>query len=422
MTDEKEIQGDASGESSEILDLTSVMAQEFGEATVANVEGVVEATEAAFVPATLPELPSFIERAQVKSIIESALFASVHPISFGAFKTIFEGTNVDNEILREELTRLQTDYSGGERGLALEEISGGYQLRTKFENAGWLRRMVKARPFRLSGPALEVLSIVAYKQPLIKSEIDEIRGVESGHLLRALMEKHLIKFAGKSELPGKPMLYATTKQFLELFGLRNIRELPTLSEIDKLIPEGIGESSEIEGETLGSLADKIALAPGKSYSESEAELLSITDALGGISTSSEFFEQEKIREREKRDNERAQDLRERQIVGETLLETDAKWLARFEAKIQSQILAAAEAERLASLPQIEILEETVEVKVEEAPSPTVEVQKTEPSEAQVEAQVEVTAEPPSPKSESRRDVASHAAEAAAAAQSLWDDE
>src|SRR5204863_3661148 len=108
--------------------------------------------------------------------------------------------------------------------------------------------LVKGRSFRLSGPALEVLSIVAYKQPVIKSEIDQIRGVESGHLVRALMEKNIVRFAGKSELPGKPMLYATTKEFLELFGLRNIRELPTLSEIDELIPEGIGELSDVESE------------------------------------------------------------------------------------------------------------------------------------------------------------------------------
>jgi segregation and condensation protein B len=221
--------------------------------------------------------------------------------------------------------------------VTLDEVSGGYQLRTKVDNAGWLRKLVKARPFRLSGPALEVLSIIAYKQPLVKSEVDDIRGVESGHLVRALIEKNLVKFAGKSELPGKPMLYATTKQFLELFGLRNIRELPTLSEIDKLIPEGIGEINEIEGETLGSLADKIAIAPGKTYSEAETELLSITDALSGISTSSEFFEQEKIREREKRDNERAQDLRERQIMGEVLADSDKRWLSKFDAKIEAAI-------------------------------------------------------------------------------------
>jgi segregation and condensation protein B len=196
------------------------------------------------------------------------------------------------------------------------------------------------------------LSIIAYKQPVIKSEVDEIRGVESGHLVRALMEKNLVKFAGKSELPGKPMLYATTKQFLELFGLRNIRELPTLNEIDKLIPEGIGPENEIDGETLGSLADKIALAPGKSYSEAETELLSITESLSGISTSTEFFEQEKIRERERRDQERAQDLRERQIVGETLSEIDAKWLLKFEAKIESHVQQTQESAPEAAVEQV----------------------------------------------------------------------
>ena len=301
-----------------------------GDATAAASE------EAAFVKEEY-HLPSELADAQAKSVIESILFASVHPVSFATLRGVFHGTNIDAEKLNSILNLLATDYAGGERGVCLEEVAGGYQLRTKLDNAGWIKKMVKARPFRLSGPALEVLSIIAYKQPLIKAEIDQIRGVESGHLVRALMEKHLVKFAGKSENPGKPMLYGTTKQFLELFGLRNIRELPTLSEKDKLIPDGIGEISEIEGETLGALADKIGLPMGKSYSESEAELLSITDALGTISTSTEFFEQEKVREKQRRDEERAQDLRERQIVGETLPEVDAKWLARFEAKVEAAI-------------------------------------------------------------------------------------
>jgi segregation and condensation protein B len=376
-------------------ELQAAMAQEFPEGTAESADVTTEsvATEA-FIPVETV-LPSDLEDPQIKSIIESLLFASIHPISFAQLKSVFYNTNVDSDRLRDILAHLETDYSGGERGILLEEVSGGYQLRTKVDNAGWLRKLVKARPFRLSGPALEVLSIISYKQPMIKSEIDDIRGVESGHLVRALMEKNLVKFAGKSELPGKPMLYGTTKQFLELFGLRNIRELPTLSEIDKLIPEGIGETSEIDGETLGSLADKIAMAPGKSYSEAETELLSITDALSGISTSSEFFEQEKIREREKRDNERAQDLRERQIVGETLPDADIRWLLKFDAKFEAKIAA-----EMAPVSPTELVYSTEE-KIGSAG------EKALPFEE--------------PKENPRQDVASHAAEAAAAASSLWDD-
>jgi len=333
----------------EELDIAAAMAQEFGAIEKSVGPGAGESVESetviteAFIPVEIA-LPTELEDAQVKSIIESLLFAAIHPISFAQIKGVFHGVDITSDRLHDIINRMQTDCAGGERGVTLEEVSGGFQLRTKIENSGWLRRIVKARPFRLSGPALEVLSIIAYKQPMIKSEIDDIRGVESGHLVRALMEKSLVKFAGKSELPGKPMLYATTKQFLELFGLRNIRELPTLSEIDKLIPEGIGDENDIEKETLGSLADKIAIAPGKSYSEGETELLSITDAISEISTSSEFFEQEKIRERERRDNERAQDLRERQIVGEILTDSDQRWLLRFETKLEEKVILASKPE------------------------------------------------------------------------------
>jgi segregation and condensation protein B len=316
----------------ENIDMEAAMAAEFGDLNkdAAPLLEKIEEKDEKFV------LPSELHEAQIKSVIESVLFASVHPISFASLKGIFHGTDVTADRLRQAIDALQTDYAGGERGIELSEASGGYQLRTKLDNAGWLKKTVKARPFRLSGPALEVLSIIAYKQPIIKAEVDQIRGVESGHLVRALMEKNLVRFAGKSELPGKPMLYGTTKEFLELFGLRNIRELPTLSEIDELIPEGIGDTLEVEGgETLGTLGDKMGLAPGKSYSESESELLSITEDLTQISTSSEFFEQEKIRERQRRDQERAQDLRERKIMGEELAEVDAKWLTRFEAKIDA---------------------------------------------------------------------------------------
>lgn len=115
----------------------------------------------------------------------------------------------------------------------LEEVAGGFQIRTKPDNQKYLQRTVKGRPFRLSGPALEVLAIVAYKQPCTKAMVDEIRGVESGHLMRGLLDRGLMHFAGKSELPGRPMFYETTRKFLEIFSLRNINELPSLNEIDQ---------------------------------------------------------------------------------------------------------------------------------------------------------------------------------------------
>ncbi|NJL24899.1 MAG: SMC-Scp complex subunit ScpB [Calothrix sp. SM1_5_4] len=251
---------------------------------------------------------------QIRSVVESVLFATDKPISIAVIKQSFKGTQVKSKDIREALTELANEYMQLHRGFSLEEIAGGFQLRTKPENMKYLRQTVKARPFKLSGPALEVLSIVAYKQPVTKAQIDEIRGVESGHLLRALMEKHLLNFGERSDLPGKPMYYETTKKFLEIFGLRNISELPSLAEIDQLIPEGIGEVEDKE--TLSDLTGQLSQAVGSTYSEAEDELIKITDELTHITTSSEFFEQEKVRMREQRDKERAQDIREALAVGE----------------------------------------------------------------------------------------------------------
>ena len=274
---------------------------------------------------------------QLRSIIESILFTTDKPISIALIKQAFKGTQVKSKDIREALHSLSEEYNQSARGFTLDEIAGGFQLRTKADNLKYLRQGVKARPFRLSGPALEVLSIVAYKQPTTKHQIDEIRGVESGHLLRALMEKHLLTFGERSDLPGKPMFYETTRKFLEIFGLRNLQELPSLHEIDQLIPEGIGGDEEKKKETLSDLTGELSEQLSSSYSVGEEELLKIADELSTITTSSEFFEQEKERQRQKRDADRAQDIREKQIVGEAVEAKDVRWLERYEA---AQVAAA----------------------------------------------------------------------------------
>lgn len=283
-----------------------------------------------FEPADIEEV-LFIADEQVESILESLLFASDKPVSFATIKELFKGTNISKDHLKRALDRLAVEYAGSRRGVALEDVTGGFQLRTKVDNMTFLRRLLKGRSFRLSGPALEVLSIVAYKQPVIKSEIDEIRGVESGHLLRALMEKGLVTFEGKSDLPGKPMLYSTTKKFLEIFGLRNLKELPTLSQIDELLPEGIG-SEEEKKETLSDITDTMAQTVISTYSDGEEELAKIQGALANVDTTTAFFEEEKKRIKMEENRVRAQDIREAVSVGETVDSKDLKWLAKFEAE------------------------------------------------------------------------------------------
>ncbi|WP_413291558.1 SMC-Scp complex subunit ScpB [Bdellovibrio sp. HCB337] len=300
------------------------------EALVEGSEVSLEGTELdGFESAQIEEV-EFVEEERLESIIESILFASDRPVSLASLKLVFKGTNINTQKIRRVLDSLAVEYAGGRRGVTLEEVPGGYQLRTKIDNMEFMRRTLKARPFKLSGPALEVLAIVAYKQPLVKSEVDVIRGVESGHLLRALMEKNLVCFEGKSELPGRPMQYGTTRKFLEIFGLRNLKELPTLSQIDELLPEGIGEDEEVQKPTLATITDSMSELVGNSYSQGEEELTKITEQLEEIATSSDFFEKEKIRQREKRDQEKAQNIREALALGESVPTRDVNWLKRYD--------------------------------------------------------------------------------------------
>lgn len=283
----------------------------------------------------------FVSVEEIESIVESMLFATDKPQTLGALKQAFKGTNVRTKHLKQAIENLMIEYASPQRGVTLEEVQGGYQLRTKVDNMEFLKRMIKARSFKLSGPALEVLSIVAYKQPCIKHDVDEVRGVESGHLMRGLMDRGLICFAGKSELPGKPMLYSTTKKFLEIFGLRNLNELPSLSEIDTLIPEGIGD--EDEKESLDMITDSMSEDVGSTYSEGEEELEKISGQLSDINTSSEFFEDEKRRMKAKRDAEKARDIKEAIDLGEEVSNRDKNWLERYEAQLAEE-QAAKEAE------------------------------------------------------------------------------
>lgn len=225
---------------------------------------------------------------RVYSILESILFFSDRPVTLDAFKCAFEGTNINLIKIKKYLSKYGTLLAESNRGIYLEQIASGYQLRTKQDNTDFLNKLKKTRLFRLSSSALEVLAIIAYEQPCIKARLDEIRAVDSGHLLRSLMDKGLVAFYGKSDLPGKPMLYKTTKKFLEVFGLKNLKQLPQMSEIDTLLPKGTLEEIDKE-EDLPPLTDlsedlkmKSEDLKGKSqedYEKTEKQLKKITDDL-----------------------------------------------------------------------------------------------------------------------------------------------
>lgn len=302
----------------------------------------LEGSELESFEAAAIEETEFVEDEKLRSILESVLFASDRPVSLASLKLVFRGTNIRGDKIKRALEELAVGYADANRGVHLEEVPGGYQLRTKIDNLNFLRGHIKARSFKLSGPALEVLSIVAYKQPVVKAEIDQIRGVESGHLLRALMEKALVSFQGKSDFPGRPMQYGTTKKFLEIFSLRNLKELPTLSQIDELLPEGIGDEESFEKPVLSDLTEGLSQNVGSSYSDGEDELLKIQDQLQEITTTTDFFESEKRKEKERKDFERAQNIREALVVGESVSVRDQNWLKRYDEALAAGTLAQFE--------------------------------------------------------------------------------
>jgi segregation and condensation protein B len=165
------------------------------------------------------------------SMIEAMLFVSGEPITLASIKGVLD---IPEDDIKKAIDELMADYRERDRGLLILEIAQGYQMVTNPLYAKLLRKFTSAATSnKLSMPALETLAIVAYKQPLIKAEIEQIRGVNSDGVIKSLLDKRLIKIVGQKEAPGKPMLYGTTKDFLQYFGLKDLTELPTLKELTR---------------------------------------------------------------------------------------------------------------------------------------------------------------------------------------------
>lgn len=174
-----------------------------------------------------------MEQDQIKSIIENLLLASDQPVSADMLHQILpDGKSVGE--LSEMLKELQEEYES--KSLQIIQVAEGYQLSTRPDYYEWIRKFLKLdKTFRLSQPALDTLSIVAYKQPLTRAEVEEIRGVDSSGVLKTLLEKKIVGPAGRKDVPGKPIMYKTTRKFLEYFGLRDLNELPTLEDFTEEI-------------------------------------------------------------------------------------------------------------------------------------------------------------------------------------------
>ena len=174
-----------------------------------------------------------LDSARLKSLVEAIVFASDKPVTFVRLKQL---TRIkDAARIQGALDELTADYK--DRGIALQCISGGYMFRTQSQFSSWVQQLVAGRPVRLSRAQLETLAIIAYRQPITRPEIDDIRGVDSGGTLKVLLDRQLIRILGKKEEAGRPLLYGTTKEFLDFFSLGDLRELPTLREYSELSEE-----------------------------------------------------------------------------------------------------------------------------------------------------------------------------------------
>jgi segregation and condensation protein B len=171
-----------------------------------------------------------MEREELKNIIECLLFFSDKPLSMDKLGKIIEIDNCDE--ITGAVEDLKKEYELRNSGLQVINIAEGYQICTRSEFSSWVSKLYKSQiTFQLSLPALETLSIIAYKQPVTRGEIEKIRGVDTSCVLRTLLERKLIRISGRKKLPGRPILYGTTREFLRYFGLRDLSEIPSLEEI-----------------------------------------------------------------------------------------------------------------------------------------------------------------------------------------------
>ena len=181
-----------------------------------------------------------MEPRQVKEIIEALLFSSERPLTLAQIKEVLE--EIDIQDIKKQITQLRNDYINTGRSFNISEIAGGYQISTDPKYARWLEKLYrKSHSAKLSRPSLETLAIIAYRQPITRLEIEDIRGVNVDGVLKTLLERSLVRISGRKAIAGRPFLYSTTRQFLEFFALQSLNDLPKLEEFGELVVKQGGE-------------------------------------------------------------------------------------------------------------------------------------------------------------------------------------
>lgn len=186
-----------------------------------------------------------MEPKQVRQIIEALLFASEKPLTLAQIKEVLE--EIDIQDIKKQISKLHRDYTDTGRSFNISEIAGGYQISTDPKYAPWLQKLYrKSHSAKLSRPSLETVAIVAYRQPITRLEIEDIRGVNVDGVLKTLLERSLVRISGRKAIAGRPFLYSTTRQFLEFFGLQSLDDLPKLEEFGELAKRGEGYYGEVK--------------------------------------------------------------------------------------------------------------------------------------------------------------------------------
>ena len=209
-----------------------------------------------------------MERDEQRRIAEALILGSPEPVSAQRLAEIVPGVRAAQ--VGDLVGEINAAYAEQRRAFEVVEAAGGYQLRTLAEFAPYLQQTLASRPLRLSQAALETLAVVAYRQPVTRAEIEHVRGVDVGAVLRSLLDRRLVRIAGHREVPGRPLLYATTRRFLEVFGLARLEDLPTLRDSAEFAaPEGLAPLASPGGDVAGDASAPAAAADVASDLEPE---------------------------------------------------------------------------------------------------------------------------------------------------------
>lgn len=267
-----------------------------------------QASEAEEVLKNDPELraalPQNADVEEIESCLEAMLFMLDRPVSIEKLRELL-GPDFTLAIFQEAITALQNRYRHPRYGIELVEVAGGYQLRTKSGRSALAKKLAKVQTQKLSSGAMETLAIVAYRQPVMKEDIDKIRGVDSSYFVRGLLDKKLIQIDGRSDLPGRPMVYTTTKDFLELFGLKDLSAMPSLREIEQMIPSSQSSDPADEDprvrkmrEMVGQMTTDTSTTLNYNPREDDQILKEFRERINLIPTSTPYLDEQKQLEKQ----------------------------------------------------------------------------------------------------------------------------